>query len=175
MSSEWQDSRGVRFDPRHPRFGNGPSFLNAPPQPSTADEMAEDLDASLAAKAPDRARLHEAIGRTREYLFSIQHEDGFWCGELEGDTILESEYILLLTHLGRGRSDKSLRCANYIRQQQLSDGGWAIFPGGPLEISASVKSYFALKIVGDLADAEHMVRARNAILAAGGEIGRAHV
>ena len=134
MSSEWQESRGVRFDPKHPRFGNGPSFLNS----------------------PTKTRI------------SIQHDDGFWCGELEGDTILESEYILLLTHLGRGQSDKSLRCANYIRQQQLAEGGWAIFPGGPLEISASVKSYFALKIVGDLADAEHMMRARNAILAAGG-------
>lgn len=168
MSSEWQESRGVRFDPKHPRFGNGPSFLNSPTKTRMVEDMAEESDSSLIAKAPDRARLHEAIGRTREYLFSIQHDDGFWCGELEGDTILESEYILLLTHLGRGQSDKSLRCANYIRQQQLADGGWAIFPGGPLEISASVKSYFALKIVGDLADAEHMMRARNAILAAGG-------
>lgn len=168
MSSEWQESRGVRFDPKHSRFGNGPSFLNAPTKMDVIQDMTEDLDSALAAKVPDRARLHDAIGRTRDYLFSIQNDDGFWCGELEGDTILENEYILLLTHLGQAKSEKAIRCANYIRQQQLPDGGWAIFPGGPLEISASVKSYFALKIVGDSPDAEHMVRARKAILAAGG-------
>ena len=162
MSADWLDSRGLRFDPAHERFGRGPAFGSA--QSAAVTE----LDATLAAKAPERARLHEAIGRTREYLFSNQHEDGYWCGELEGDTILESEYILLLTHLGRGQSEQSRRCANYIRQQQLPDGGWAIYPGGPLEVSASVKAYFALKIVGDSVDAEHLVRARQAILAASG-------
>jgi len=132
------------------------------------DDAGAELNATTSAKTPKPARLHEAINRAREYLCSIQHEDGFWCGELEGDTILESEYILLLTHLGRGRSEQAIRCANYLRQQQLPDGGWAIYPGGPLEVSASVKAYFALKIVGDSLDAEPMVRARQAILAAGG-------
>ncbi|HVJ86681.1 MAG TPA: prenyltransferase/squalene oxidase repeat-containing protein [Caulifigura sp.] len=104
----------------------------------------------------------------RDWLLEHQHLEGFWIGELEGDTILESEYILLLTYLGRGQSELSKACANSIRSQQLPTGGWAMFPGGLLEISASVKAYWALKIVGDDPNAEHMVRAREAIRAAGG-------
>ena len=83
MSADWMDSRGLRFDPAHERLGRGPAFATA------RGNAAAELDATLAANAPDRARLQDAIGRTREYLFSIQHDDGFWCGELEGDTILE--------------------------------------------------------------------------------------
>ncbi len=168
MSSDWRESRGLRFDPAHLRLGRGPSIRKVTSPTDATNEAVTALDEALAVNSPERARLSNAIGRTRDYLVSIQHEDGFWCGELEGDSILESEYILLLTHLGRGRSEPSLRAANYIRQQQRPDGGWAIYPGGPLEVSASVKAYFALKIVGDLPEAEHMVRARRAILAAGG-------
>jgi squalene-hopene/tetraprenyl-beta-curcumene cyclase len=116
----------------------------------------------------DAVRLGNAIVRTRDWLISQQYPDGFWVGELEGDTILESEYILLLTWLGRGDSDDVRRAAKYIENLQLDTGGWAIYPGGPLEISASVKAYWALKIAGHSADEEQMVRAREAILAAGG-------
>src|SRR5439155_15106650 len=94
--------------------------------------------------------------------------EGYWVGELQGDTILESEYILLLAYLGRGQSEVAQRAANYILEQQLPEGGWAIYPGGPLEISASVKAYLALKITGHDPNAEEMVRARLAIRMAGG-------
>ncbi len=113
-------------------------------------------------------RLAEAIARTREYLLGQQHEDGFWVGELEGDTILESEYILLLAFLGREGADVARMCANYMLEKQLPEGGWSIYPGGPMEISASVKAYFALKITGHDPESEPMVRAREAVRAAGG-------
>jgi len=116
----------------------------------------------------DGGLLSDAISRTRDWLIEAQHPDGFWVGELEGDTILESEYILLLTWLGRGDSEHVRRAARYIEQQQLPSGGWAIYPGGPLEISASVKAYWALKIAGHAQDEDQMIRARDAILAAGG-------
>ena len=112
--------------------------------------------------------LAEAILRTRDYLLGQQHEDGFWVGELEGDTILESEYILLLAFLEREGSDVARMCANYMLEKQLPEGGWSIYPGGPMEISASVKAYFALKITGHDPDSEPMVRAREAVRAAGG-------
>jgi squalene-hopene/tetraprenyl-beta-curcumene cyclase len=112
--------------------------------------------------------VEAAMRSARDWLLEHQHLEGFWIGELEGDTILESEYILLLTYLSRGQSEIAKACANSIRSQQLPGGGWAMFPGGLLEISASVKAYWALKIVGDHPDAEHMVRAREAIRAAGG-------
>jgi squalene-hopene/tetraprenyl-beta-curcumene cyclase len=168
MSADWQESHDMRFDLAHPRGTWKPLFATQVSPSRRPSDLDSESDETLRAPAPDRARLQDAIDRTRDYLLSIQHVEGYWCGELEGDTILESEYILLLTHLGRGQSERAKRCANYIRSQQLASGGWAIYPGGPLEISASVKSYFALKIVGDSADAEHMVRAREAILAAGG-------
>ena len=44
-----------------------------------------------------------------------------------------------------------IRCARYIQDHQLPAGGWAIYPGGPTDISASVKAYFALKLVGVIA------------------------
>ncbi|HVW02177.1 MAG TPA: prenyltransferase/squalene oxidase repeat-containing protein, partial [Planctomycetaceae bacterium] len=113
-------------------------------------------------------QLQPAIKRTQDYLLGIQAEDGHWCGELEGDTILESEYILLLTYLGREKSDRAIQAARYIQQQQLPEGGWAIYPGGPLEISASVKAYWTLKITGHPVDADYMLRAREAIRKAGG-------
>jgi squalene-hopene/tetraprenyl-beta-curcumene cyclase len=137
-------------------------------------------NANSAAVFPSAESTHLdlAIARTRDWLLAQQHPDGFWCGELEGDTILESEYILLLAWLGHVGCVKSApthhfhetarRCANYLLEQQLPNGGWAMYPGGKLEISGSVKAYFALKLAGHAADEEPMQRARDAILAAGG-------
>ncbi len=117
---------------------------------------------------PSMSGWATAVERTRGHLLGLQHDDGYWVGELEGDTILESEYILLLAYLGRENSDVARKAAAYLLKRQLPEGGWAAYPGGPLEISGSVKAYFALKVTGHAADAEDMVRARQAILAAGG-------
>jgi len=107
------------------------------------------------------------VSAARDYLFSIQHDDGHWCGELEGDTILESEYVLTFHFLGRA-GEKTRKAAAWIRGKQLAEGGWATYPGGPPEVSASVKGYFALKLEGDDPEAPHMRRARQAILGLGG-------
>ena len=109
----------------------------------------------------DRAAPSGPMAATRDWLIEAQHADGYWVGELEGDTILESEYVLLMAFLGReSTSPSASRRADTIREQQLPDGGWAIYPGGPADISASVKAYFALKLVGVPADDPAMVRAR---------------
>src|SRR5712692_38846 len=116
----------------------------------------------------DNSRIAAAIDAATRRLSSLQHEDGHWCGELQGDTILESEYLLLLYYLGRAGDERFPKAAEYLRQQQLPEGGWAIYAGGPTDLSASVKAYFALKIAGDSPDAPHMARARQHILAMGG-------
>src|SRR5271155_450314 len=88
------------------------------------------------------SRVSAAIDAARNLLFSQQHEDGYWCGELEADTTLESDYILLHTLLGTGDPGRIQRAANWIVQHQNEDGGWNTYPAGPSTISASVKAYF---------------------------------
>ncbi len=114
------------------------------------------------------AALRRAVVRTREWLLAQQHADGYWVGELEGDTILESEYILLLAFLGQEESPRAEAAARYILSQQTEEGGWAQYPGGPIDISVSVKAYFALKLTGQDPSSEPMQRARACVLKNGG-------
>jgi squalene-hopene/tetraprenyl-beta-curcumene cyclase len=112
--------------------------------------------------------VEHAIEKARGGLFALQQPDGHWVGELEGDTILESEYLLLLEFMGWQDPERYRRAANYLRAKQLPEGGWALFPGGPPEISASIKAYFALKLAGASPDDPDMARARAAIHRMGG-------
>jgi squalene-hopene/tetraprenyl-beta-curcumene cyclase len=116
----------------------------------------------------DDGDLEAAQERTRGWLASRQAADGHWVGELEGDSILESELIVLLAFLGREHEAICEPCAAYLLDHQLPEGGWSIYPGGPVEVSASVKAYFALKLVGYSADDPALVRARRAVIEAGG-------
>jgi squalene-hopene/tetraprenyl-beta-curcumene cyclase len=138
---------------------------------SLADAEARAADAFTETPLPAYSPVGEAVARTRQWLLAEQHADGHWCGELEGDTILESEYVLLLAWLGRERERIAVEAAEYIRRSQLPTGGWAIYPGGPLEVSASVKAYLALRLTGHDLNVEYMQRARQAIVAAGGAEG----
>jgi squalene-hopene/tetraprenyl-beta-curcumene cyclase len=112
--------------------------------------------------------VRRAITRTRHWFLARQQAEGYWEAELEGDTILESETILLWAFLGQEDGEAAHRAARYLVEKQLPEGGWAMYPGGGLEISGSVKAYFALKLTGHDPSAEYMQRARRAILAAGG-------
>ena len=109
---------------------------------------------------------HAAVARGLEHLLSLQRRDGYWLGELGADTTLESDYIFYLSVLGR--TERIGKLANRIRGHQLPDGGWNIYLGGPSELNATVKAYFALKLAGDGAGAAHMFRARRRVLALGG-------
>jgi squalene-hopene/tetraprenyl-beta-curcumene cyclase len=114
------------------------------------------------------ARLGASLAAARERLLSLQRPDGHWCAELEGDTILEAEYVFLMHYLGKGDDEKLRKAANYIRSKALPGGGWSVYPDGPAEVSASVKAYFVLKLLGDEPDAPHMRSARERILELGG-------
>ncbi len=109
-----------------------------------------------------------AVEAARRYLLSIQREDGHWCAELEGDSILESEYVLAMHFLGRTGESRVKKAAEYVRRAQLPGGGWSNYPGGPAEVSTSVKAYFVLKLVGDDPSAPHMAKARDVIRCLGG-------
>jgi squalene-hopene/tetraprenyl-beta-curcumene cyclase len=109
-----------------------------------------------------------ATQRASNCLLAQQQPDGHWCAELQGDTILESEFILLLAILGQWQDARIPKLANYIRSQQMPEGGWSTYPGGPADVSVSVKAYWALKIAGDSGDAPHMRRAAEVIRRLGG-------
>jgi squalene-hopene/tetraprenyl-beta-curcumene cyclase len=113
-------------------------------------------------------RLAEAIDRGVNHLLSLQTQEGYWLGELEADTTLESDYIFYLHVLGKADAERVGKLANYIRRRQLPDGGWNIYLGGPSELNATVKAYFALKLAGDSPDSEDMQRARYRVKELGG-------
>ena len=113
-------------------------------------------------------RVEAAIQNGAEYLLSVQAEEGYWHGELEADTTLESDYIYYLYVLGKAEPARIAKLANYVRQKQLPDGGWPIYPGGPSELNATCKAYFALKLAGDSPDSAHLAEAREVVHRLGG-------
>ena len=133
--------------------------------------MSDDIATAKTATCVERTgqtRLDRAVARTERRLLSLQRDDGHWAFELEADVTIPAEFILLQHYLGAIEPELQARVARYIRATQGEHGGWPLFHGGKLDVSASVKAYFALKAAGDATDAPHMARARAAILAAGG-------
>jgi squalene-hopene/tetraprenyl-beta-curcumene cyclase len=118
--------------------------------------------------APPAERIERALTSAQAWLLARQHDAGYWCGELEGDTTLESYIILLEAFFGRRGSERSEALARTIRACMLPAGGWPQYLGGPEDVSVSTLSYLALKVAGDAADAPHMQRARETILRLGG-------
>ncbi|NBC32740.1 MAG: squalene--hopene cyclase [Alphaproteobacteria bacterium] len=112
--------------------------------------------------------LDDLIEEARARLAAWQRPDGHWVFELEADATIPSEYVLLQHFLGEPRVDLEPKIGCYLRARQGAHGGWPLFHGGDLDISATVKAYYALKLIGDDPDAPHMRRAREALLARGG-------
>ena len=115
--------------------------------------------------------LEASIASATRALLGSRQADGHWVFELEADSTIPAEYVLLSHYLGEP-ADTALeaKIANYLRRVQGAHGGWPLVHDGDFDMSASVKSYFALKMIGDSPDAAHMVRAREAILSRGGAI-----
>ena len=124
------------------------------------------LEAKSSASASAVDHSVEAACRA---LIALQQPDGHWVFELEADATIPAEYVLLRHYLAEP-IDAALeaKIAVYLRRIQGDHGGWPLFHDGAFDMSASVKAYFALKMIGDSVDAPHMVRAREAIRARGG-------
>jgi squalene-hopene/tetraprenyl-beta-curcumene cyclase len=113
--------------------------------------------------------IEGAIDQATAALLRQQRPDGHWVFELEADATIPAEYVLLKHFLGEPADPAvEAKIAVYLRRIQGKHGGWPLFYDGVFNISASVKAYFALKAMGDSPDADHMCRAREAILAHGG-------
>src|SRR3982075_4209100 len=119
--------------------------------------------------AVDQAALEKSISQATQALLGYRQADGHWVFELESDATIPSEYVLLRHYLGEPvDAVLEAKIANYLRRVQGAHGGWPLVHDGAFDMSASVKCYFALKMIGDSVDAPHMARARQAILSRGG-------
>jgi squalene-hopene/tetraprenyl-beta-curcumene cyclase len=109
--------------------------------------------------------LDAAIGRATDAILSLQQGDGHWVFELEADATIPAEYVLLVHYLGEtANPELERKIGVYLRRIQGVHGGWPLYHDGAFDVSATVKAYFALKMIGDAPDAPHMVRARQALL-----------
>ncbi len=132
--------------------------MSTEPQADTDDQSPGTID-----------RAGRVLRKAVNHLLAIQQADGHWCGELEGDSILQSEYLLLKWILGHEDDPRLPRIGNTLRKQQLDDGSWRQYPGASkVDLSATVKGYFALKLLGDSPDDTHMTKARAVIREHGG-------
>lgn len=112
--------------------------------------------------------LDVTVARAQARLLREQKPDGHFVFELEADATIPAEFVLLTHFLDRPDEALEQAIGTYLRRIQGDHGGWPLFHDGTFDLSASVKAYFALKMIGDAPDAPHMARARAAILAAGG-------
>ncbi|HTC65412.1 MAG TPA: prenyltransferase/squalene oxidase repeat-containing protein, partial [Candidatus Saccharimonadales bacterium] len=113
-------------------------------------------------------RLSDTIDRGVNYLLSLQASEGYWIGELEADTTLESDYIFYLQIINKANPERIAKLANYVRRRQLEDGGWNIYFGGPSELNATIKAYVALRLAGDAPESDYLLRATKRIHELGG-------
>jgi len=109
-----------------------------------------------------------AIRRAQQNLLRLQHSDGYWCGELFVDSTLCSDYVLFMHWADEIDPVIEEKCVAHVRRRQLEDGGWNIYEGGPSDVNATVKAYFALKLAGHAPTQPWMQEARACILRLGG-------
>ena len=98
--------------------------------------------------------------RARRRLLAEQRADGSWAGPVEGNSALESQAILLDALSGDSAGDVVRHAAQRLLETQLSQGGWAVYPGGQPDPSLSIQAYFAIKLAGEDPASEPLDRAR---------------
>ena len=115
--------------------------------------------------------VEDAIRAATGAILSQQKPDGHWVYELEADATIPAEYVLLVHYLAEEPNlELERKIGAYLRRIQGDHGGWPLYHAGAFDISATVKAYFALKMIGDDIHAPHMARARAAIHERGGAI-----
>jgi squalene-hopene/tetraprenyl-beta-curcumene cyclase len=119
----------------------------------------------------DLAEVESAIRAATDAVLAQQKPDGHWVYELEADATIPAEYVLITHYLNETPNlELERKIGAYLRRIQGAHGGWPLYYDGAFNISATVKAYFALKMIGDDVEAPHMARARTEIRKRGGAI-----
>ena len=130
-----------------------------------------DASADPADPPPSLDGVEQLVQRALGALLATQRPDGHFVFELEADATIPSEFVLLKHYLGEPEDlELERKIGVYLRRIQGEHGGWPLYHNGAFDISASIKAYFCLKMIGDDLEAPHMVRAREAIRAHGGAL-----
>src|ERR1022692_1134479 len=108
------------------------------------------------------------LARAREHLLGLQHEQGWWQGELETNVTMDAEDLLLREFLGVRAAEETAAAARWIASKQRDDGTWANFFGGPGDLSTTVEAYVALRLAGHPPGAPPLGRAAGWIRGGGG-------
>jgi squalene-hopene/tetraprenyl-beta-curcumene cyclase len=144
---------------------------NAPkptPLPAELPDARSDIVAHTLKRVVESSPLDRAIAEARDALIAQQHEKGYWLYELEADCTIPAEYIMMMHFLDEIDADLEIKIANHLRAKQADHGGWPLYHNGELDLSCTIKAYYALKLAGDNPQAAHMMKARAAILERGG-------
>ena len=72
----------------------------------------------------DTSRVDGALRRSQDHLLGLQVPAGYWLGELEADTTITSEYLLLRHLLGTPDPELERKGVAYLRERQGADGSW---------------------------------------------------
>jgi len=133
--------------------------------------MTDTIDMPGMARVNVDPKLERHIRLAADSILAEQKPDGHWVFELEADATIPAEYVLMV-HYFAEKPDLELerKIGVYLRRIQGEHGGWPLFHAGDFDMSASVKAYFALKMIGEDINAPHMKRAREAILSRGGAV-----
>ncbi len=139
------------------------------PDPVVPGPVSTAARSSASGTAPGPAAVaRAALDRATSHLLGIQHEQGWWQGELETNVTMDAEDLLFREFLGVRTAEQTAAAARWIRSCQRSDGTWANFSGGDGDLSTTVEAYVALRLAGDPADAAHMAVAASWIRDSGG-------
>ena len=114
------------------------------------------------------SQLDGAIAASQNYLLSTQNPDGYWWAELESNVTMTAEVVLLHKIWGTDKTRPMHKAEKFLRSQQRDHGGWELFYGDGGELSVTVETYMALKLLGVAIDDPAMENARAFILARGG-------
>jgi squalene-hopene/tetraprenyl-beta-curcumene cyclase len=138
------------------------------PRPAELPDARSDIVSHTLKRVVDSSPLDRAIAEARDALIAQQHAQGYWLYELEADCTIPAEYIMMMHFLDEIDTVLETKIANHLRAKQAEHGGWPLYHNGELDLSCTVKAYYALKLAGDNCQAPHMAKARDAILQRGG-------